>query len=228
MRHLRIFGLILVAVFALSAVAVSSASAALPEFHGPFPKLFTGLGGAGKLEAESGNTVSCKDVHIHGEIIGPKHDLVKLTYLGCSVKAFGATAPCATSGQPSGVVLTNKLLSLLGYIKRTPRLVGLLLEPEAGQSQFASFECVAGVVKIPVQVRGTVGGEIGPLNTLSNSFNVAFELEKVGKQKIKKFEGEGEMKLEISFNGGTTFEGFGIENSATLVLANGEEGEILA
>ena len=216
MRHAKLFGLALVAVFALSASAASIASAALPEFDGPFPKTFTGLGPAGKLETVGGSTVNCNDVHVNGRILSAKIDLAKLTFLGCTATAGGATAPC-------GTILTNPLLSLLGYIKASTKLVGILLEPE--ETLFATFTCTAGIIKIKVEVKGTIGGEITPVNSSVHTFKLSFH-QAGGKQEINQFEGEGLMKLESKVLGG--FEESGVSQEAELELSGVEKGIILA
>ena len=132
MRHAKLFGLTMVAMFALSAVAVSVASAALPEFDGPFPKTFAGLGSADELETVGKSKLGCKDVHVNGKILSAKIDLAKLTFLGCEATQGGSKFSC-------GTILTNPLLSLLGYINKATKLVGTLLEPQ--EALIASFTC---------------------------------------------------------------------------------------
>ncbi len=56
---IKMFGLALVAVFAMSAVVASVASAALPE-QTPATGLFSGTSGASTFETKSGEKVKCR------------------------------------------------------------------------------------------------------------------------------------------------------------------------
>ena len=75
-------------------------------------------------------------------------------------------------------------------------------------------------------MKGTIGGEINPINTSSHTFKLTFN-QQGGKQEIKQFEGEGLMKLETSVAGGA-FEESGISQEVEFELAGVEKGIILA
>lgn len=224
MKHVRILGLALVAAFAVAAVAAAVASAVLPEFDGPFPKSFHALGTAeGTLETTGKNEVKCKTNHVNGEITGPKHDLATIRFLGCTTpNPLGGRLECNTAGEGSGVIATQKLLSLLGYIKRAaPTEVGILIEP-ASTELFAEFVCGG---FITIKVKGNVVGKITPINVAANKFPL--ELKQVkGVPSPAGLEGQTDL-LATSVAGGA-FEDSGIEQTDTLELNGGATGIILA
>jgi len=77
MKHIRIIGLCLVAVFAFGAVAAASASAEEVLFllgNGKFPATFTDKGGAAKLVTPGLGTVECKEVTSKGTIGNGKRE----------------------------------------------------------------------------------------------------------------------------------------------------------
>jgi hypothetical protein len=223
MKHMKIFGLALVAAFAVAAMAAAVASAVLPEFDGPFPKSFHALGLGGTLETTGGHEVKCTSNHVNGEITGPKHDLATIRFLGCTTPSpFGGRIECNTSGEGSGVIATQKLLSLLGYIKRlAPTEVGVLIEP-ASTELFAEFLC-GGIITI--KVKGNVVGKIEPLNIAANKFPLLLK-QAAGKPNPAGLE-SGPDLLATSVAGGA-FEESGIEQTDELELNGGATGIILA
>lgn len=89
MKHLKIFGLALVAVMALGAMSVSSASAALLLFHAsvaPGKLLAKLVGGRHKFTTTSG-TVECETANGEGEITEKLSELilVLVTYGTCKI-----------------------------------------------------------------------------------------------------------------------------------------------
>src|SRR5262249_13514542 len=59
MNRLRTWGLCCAAVVGMTASLTASASAALPEFVGPFPAPFTAKSGLTKLETVKGALITC-------------------------------------------------------------------------------------------------------------------------------------------------------------------------
>src|SRR5581483_11264539 len=127
MQRMKLVRLTLVAVFALSLSSVASASAALPEFKGPFPKSFTSTSGKGTLETVGGKTVTCtSDTTDGGKITGEKTVTIEaVLFSGCK----SGIVNCNSPGQASGVIDTVALTGTLGYISKAEKRVGLLLAP---------------------------------------------------------------------------------------------------
>jgi hypothetical protein len=215
MRHIKTFGLAMVTMFALAAVASSSASAAcggnpLPCFHGPYPIHFTALQlGEGELITIGGRDIKCKHGSALGFVNGPKDVLVGggaasggIVYKGCKSTKFGA-GECQ-SGATKGEIVTLPLLGLLGYINKTSREVGLLFETDGGGTHFASFECEA-FIKEKVTVTGSVICKLSPVNTPTPTKDYHLLCKQTnGIQEPLSFEGQGKMSL--------TTQGSGLEN----------------
>lgn len=88
LKRFRIVGLCLVAVFALSAVAASSAFGASEFKTKEFPVEFTGKGGKATFETEKGNIVTCENSASKGKVTGKFAAEATITYSGnCKLKA---------------------------------------------------------------------------------------------------------------------------------------------
>lgn len=200
MRHAKIFGLVLMAAFALAAVASSSASAACgdagtkPCFHGPYPNHFVATQlGTGLLETVGTGktrTVECKGGSALGFIRSEKDVLISsgIIYTGCKSTTFGAE--CNSAGAANGEIKTLPVLGLLGYINKNavPPEVGLLFEPDNGGTHFATFTCTAFQT---LKVSGTVICHLSPVNnTPTEKFHLLCEQTK-GVQNPLSFEGAG-------------------------------------
>lgn len=198
MKHLRILGLAVAAVLALSAVAASGASAALPEFTGPFPKAFTSTSGKGTLETKAGRKVTCEADTNTGKITGAKSDEATVKFTGCKIEKTGVTLTCTSPGAKEGEIVVE-VLSTLVYIKEAaPKEVGIVLKPKTGTT-FVTFKCVGksifGTVEESVTVRGEVIGVITPINTLTSTFTLAFKQTK-GVQEPTEYENEKKEKVK--------------------------------
>jgi hypothetical protein len=174
MKRIRITGLCLVAIFAMSVVA-SSASAA-PVFYtkaelgatAPTHVKFTATIGAAFLESqESKSKVSCKDevgtgAGATGETVSAKvteNNVTKFT--GCE----SASLKCSSAGQAEGVIVTNALKGWLGDVV-AGKTAGVRLYSQSegrGTGKLASFECGGGVAKVVVtgSVIGSLSGSAG-------------------------------------------------------------------
>ena len=203
---------LVVAMFAMSAIAIASASAALPEFDGPFPNQFTGTQiGEGKLETLGGRTVACTGGSASGTIQAAKHLLVKgILYTGCKSTTFGA-GKCQ-NGSTEGDIITLPLLGLLGYIKlTTPKEAGVLFEPDNGIDHFASFKCKTLIGEETITVKGTTICHISPINTKGTKYTLECK-ETNGMQEPSLFDGAtADDKLLTKGEGP---ENFGFEESA--------------
>ncbi len=210
MRRICIGGLCVAAIGATTGAFTASASAALPEFSGPFGKTFTSTSGASRLRAVGGKRVLCTAGTNVGEITGPKTGVVTITLTGCTLKKV----PCNTPGASSGEIVSPAYAMAIGYINKATKRVGVdLTEPAGGF--FLLFSCTSGT---RVAVIGSVIGRITPVNQLvtpSATFTLRFQ-QVGGVQKPTKLEGEPLDVLETSFNG--PFEGAGFRSEDKILF----------
>jgi hypothetical protein len=196
MKRLTMLSLCLAVMIAVPAVVSASASAALPEFSGPFPKPFKVTSGA--LLAETVNKVQarCKAGTNSGEITGPQTGGATLKLTGCEV--FGLK--CSSAGAAPGEIVSNLLSATLGYINKAKKEVGISLESATGGA-VAEFSCGS----VHIRETGSVIGKLTPVNkevAAGKPFSLKFT-QKKGKQKPTKFEGGPVDVLMASVNGGT-------------------------
>lgn len=213
------------AMLALSAATVASASAALPEFEPvgkKFPVKFKSKSGAGTLETVGGRLISCTADTNVGEHTGAKALIVVVTFTGCTTKFLGITLNCQTAAAKKGEIITKELEGTLGYINKAAKEVGVALKPKGG-GNFVNLECEG----IGIEVRGSVIGVVTPLNKLvktTEHFTLTFSQAK-GVQKPTKLEGEAKDVLETSTSKGAFEEsGLGTADEITFV----EEAKINA
>ncbi len=182
----------LVAVLAMGAVAVASASAALPEFQ----QGGKGLAKAVKFSGSAGGPAirqdgpSCSGLTMTGEISGANTlaDVV-ITFKGCKqdLPPLGGYKPCENTGFGKEEMVTPQLSGKIGYVNKSTKEVGLLLEPSTG-TQIA--ECnYDGSHKYVFKLRGSVIGQLKPVNIESTEFSLAYKGSET-KQEITHFEGE--------------------------------------
>ncbi len=158
------------AIGALSASVVSSASAALPEFT-PIHDSFTGNAGGVSIEAPGGKW-NCQQSSITGEVSGAKAlSKVFITFSGC-------TNLCSETFK------SKELKGRLGYTNQAKREVAVLLEPVTGTTV---GECKAFLGRT-ASMRGSVIGKWPERNRTKNP-SLVFS-ESLGKQNVKHFEGE--------------------------------------
>jgi hypothetical protein len=106
MKRISIVGLCLAAVFSLSAVAASSASAGellaliAPKGGSAAGVTFLSLGGLSLLTTHSGKLVHCKDVHNTGLFLTSTLGDILILFLGCTTKVIGNES-CNTAGTPN-------------------------------------------------------------------------------------------------------------------------------
>jgi hypothetical protein len=183
-------------MLAVSAGVAGSASAALPEFVGPFPTPFTSKSGKTTLETVKKATITCTADKGSGEVTGPKTGTIKITFSGCEFVTIGV--PCNTVGVPPGEIVTAPLIMALGYINGPKKEVGTDLSTATG-GPLMEFSCGG----LRVLVDGSVIGKITPVNkvvTPPNHFALRFT-QAGGKQKPPKFEGGPTDVLSTSFGG---------------------------
>lgn len=221
MKRMRIMGLLIVAVFAVS-VAATTASAT-PVFYGKAaigatvgPVKFTGTLGSAFLEPASKTKITCTAGTAVGEITSTtlsKGNLTKFT--GCETGGL----KCNSTGKGEGEIDTKLLEGKLGAISGTLPGIRLFDEASGPGGVLAEFTCGGGAVKIIVRgsVIGSLSGAAGtePANGKLATSNKLTFAETAGVQKYTHFEGEAPEQLESSANGGA-FEKSGQSVIATL------------
>jgi len=155
MKIVRLAGLVLAAVMALSLLAVSAASAE-PLFN-PASGTFTELSNTATLSA-AGNEVICEKSLGPGAIDSPHLILIIIHFLNCSGKEVGgSTCSIKSTGTAAGLILTETLHGILGLI--LPNIPAILILPIAS----ATFVTLAGPCILTTKVTGNVTGEISPV-----------------------------------------------------------------
>jgi hypothetical protein len=218
--------MILLAVFAVSALAAASVSAAEPEWRQKGAKLpvgkkvtFTGTSGEGELRTTSGSftEVKCTAGTSSGEIEGEKSaSKVTVTFTGCKDN-FGRK--CTSAGKASGEIVSNAVSGELGYLNKAEKKVGLVLSGTGGTKVFAAFECGSPPFGSASTVTGEVIGEVKPINEEKTTGELIYREsagEGTGEQEWDEFEGKAEEKtLETAVAGGTPVESAIVSTSNT-------------
>jgi hypothetical protein len=215
---------LLVAVFALSAVGVSSASAALPEFTGRFPdKMILTDTHEVKFEtAEGGGIVCLTGLDAEGSITGAKTAAAKLTLKGCRYPG-AEQRKCTSTGMKTGEIRTEEVSVVPVYTSKASKTVGLDFNENTKklpkeEPTFAKFTCE---YEWSETVRGAVIVPITPVNTETSSFTLSLK-SSAGKQLPTWFENEEGTKitnvLEGTSGGGTTFFQEGLDSGEAVSL----------
>ncbi len=208
MKRIKVLGLALVALFAVSAMAAAQASAALPELvkEGKAgvelaKKTIKGSGKELVLETMNGSTVKCGEATSIGTGAGVKEfTKTVVTFTKCKASIGGE---CENAGAGTEKIVTNSLDGEIGYISKTAKTVGVDLKPEVS-GPFVTFTCASFATN---EVTGSVIGEITPVNksrTVAEGFTLTYEKgASAGEQKIKNLEGKPEDVLSSKLFGKT-------------------------
>jgi hypothetical protein len=243
MKSMRILGLALLAVFALGAITAVSASATEPGWYecakgtkgvgyekgctkeggkGGYVlqpgigkgKAFKGKGGLAKLHTaipgKGDIPVECAAFKDEGHVALPNlQDKVVAKFSKCKF----AGLPCQ-SGSKSGEIVTNSLAGELGYVSKSPLVVGgsLYSESSPGAGYEAEFTCT-GAAQIRVH-GGVIGTQTGDINTFSKSSTITYNVTEAefipGFKSVvnedQKFEGGPETILLTEFEQGKGWE----------------------
>jgi hypothetical protein len=222
MKRMRMMGLLLVVVFAVS-VTASSATAS-PVYYGKaqvgstvtLPIKGTGTLGAAFLEGEVSKTkIECSGGTANFEVTGPTTTKKNITvFTGCKTGSF----PCGNVAETT--IETKSLQGELGDVKTGVPGVRLFDEGTGKGGELAAFSCAGGA--IAVKVKGSVIGQLSGAsgnNVTEAKFATSQKLtfaESGGKQKWTKFLGEvGSEQLESKAGEGS-FEKSGQSVIATL------------
>jgi hypothetical protein len=182
----------LLAALALGALATASASAALPELEGPFaskaPGHFTLTIKIIEFEAQGG-TMTCETANGEGTVTTPKTKTLAfsaITFKGCQLGSWGkCTSSGAASGELRGEPNTD---ATLAYLSKSEKSVALVFNPAGAKTSFIpAFKCGGSLSVGPVI--GSVAGSIGPINTSTTGFSLAFYGSE-GVQSIREYENE--------------------------------------
>ncbi len=194
MKRIKIIGLALVAVFAISAVAAASASA-LPEFSGfAAGEKFKAKAGAGSLDTAGTvgkqRHVNCTAGGGEGTIEATKTSKTTVKFTGCKAAGGFASIPCKTVGANAEEIVTKALVGKLKYLNEAKKEVVLVLEPEVAGGLFAEFTCEGLGVTEKIKVKGTSIGQLTPVNTLTKTTTLTFKetAKASGKQSILEYE----------------------------------------
>jgi len=182
MKRISIVGLCLMAVFAFSAGAASSASAA---------ELLAKIAGGGSIAGTTflstatlplltttSSLIHCKHATNHGLFLSPTLGNILIRFLGCSTAGlFGERLNCNTlNAGPGEIHLSLATLFHLGLAHLTPTVGGI---PAAVVllGKVIKIECEG----LTIEVRGNVigalqrGGAAVPLNTAIKDVNLNFQ-----------------------------------------------------
>jgi hypothetical protein len=206
----------LLAVFAVGAVASAAASAAAPEFKPvPVKNKFTDKEGVSHLNGPLKITVTCKADTSTGEIAGPKIvSKVGVIFTKCTAtqviknkegKEEIVECKAHSPKKEPETIETNTLKGTLGFVTKSPEVVGLSLGPE-GKEGFVTIEAECLTVKT-TQVSGSVIGEVKPLKVKQLTGKLEFMCNPAGstKQTIQNLEGVAKDTLS-AFGSAACFE----------------------
>jgi len=211
MRLTKMIGLCLAAMFAVSGLAASGASAA-PEFlhegKEVLKKGFTVKSKSGATLIEIAGTkykIVCSSSTSTGRIKGKSEvEGVVAKFKGCKAKESEELHECEVSStSPLGgkeEIITKTLKGRLGEVASTEAGTerGLLLLPNSGTVYVtikSSTECLPQETS---EVKGSLIGEVKPIKTLKSKGELIYKSVEEKTQMIKKFVGESAMhELEI-------------------------------
>jgi hypothetical protein len=213
MRYVKRLGLTTVGLLALSAVFVSSSSAAtevLPMPTATVPLTFTGAQvGEGRLETLAGSTVKCKTGTSMGSFTSVTLGTFNVAFNECK-GPLGST--CTGTADAKGVILTSGTVHYaLALLAETKAKVDALVFL---QEQF-HFICSAIGIEQLILVRGCVAAHATPIDSLVTETEDTFKLitGQKGDPDISSWIMPGGEELtcvlESSINGGA-FEGSGL------------------
>jgi hypothetical protein len=164
MKVARLFGVVLVAVFAMGALLASTASA-IPKFTIlPSNRAFTATSGLAVLRTPGEKiAIDCAKSTATGTITEVDEVSVIIHYLEC--QGFkNAEGPCTVKNAvngTAGLLITTSLRGLLGLIDPS-KSAGILFEPNTGKV-FLEFAALTAPCTAPeTAVEGSVAGLLSP------------------------------------------------------------------
>jgi hypothetical protein len=191
MRKLTIIGATITTLVALSAIASTMATAALPEFNKTKIK-FTSFSGPGALDESGGQAIECASDTDAGEITGPKTVTLTVDFRKCKIDGLiGAHS----LGDAENTILTAATGTLC-YLNEAKKEVGLVITPTGMLHLEAPAAAALALVK------GTLIGRLTPVNTTTLRSELILK-QTAGAQELLKCEGlAGETHLSTAENEG--------------------------
>ena len=188
MKVARLFGITLVAVFALGAMLASTASA-IPKFKLPITnRAFLAVSGLSILRAPAEKiSIDCIDSHTVGTILGDDEVDAVIHFLGCTVAVNGGTCSIKSVGAPGeeGLIITNLLKGLLGLLHSPNNAAGILFEPSANHIFVTLAATNSPCSTIETAVEGSVAGLFSPTGKLQSTALISLApTSATGKQEV--------------------------------------------
>lgn len=185
MKVARLVILVFVVTLAMNAVGTSPTLASSPEFRVlPSTKTFSSTSGVSIMAAAT-TSLTCHAHTAKGEITSMDAvGKLVVTFNGCVVQTGSCTAKANSVTGKTGEIVTNRIRGLLGTVKTSEAAsgVGLLFEPESGNTKFLTLAATACTPESTTN--GNLAGEATPVDKLQKSGKLI--LTGIGdKQKIK-------------------------------------------
>jgi len=231
MFRIAMVGFCATVVLAVSTTVVASASAiTMPyfELHAT-TKAFTMSGGASTWQLRPGSPLmKCTANTATGEIEENQKQKVEHViwkFTGCTQ----GTKRCKSfNTNNAGEVISNETVGVLGYISKSPLLVGLDFKPMAPATNLAVFDCEEGGYIIT----GSVIAKFEPVNawcgeTAPAACKLVFA-ETSGEQDPERFEGGSKDVLEAEYNESGIIKEVGMGLTETLKPSSKEEIRVVA
>jgi hypothetical protein len=192
MKRLKLLGLALIAVFALSAAVTAVASAELVSFlptgSAASPVTFTAKSGAGKLETLGGGKIECASDKGTGEVTSSDAGHFVVEFEGCKNPTLGVSCADLSHTDAQGVIKVEGAFDLrMGLSGQPLGIIAFLVNPDV------HFLCSI----VLFTVLGCAAGEItaSQLNTLTNKVEVLLK-QKAGENEILSIDNLAETAME--------------------------------
>lgn len=216
MTRIKSIGLALTAVVAMSAFAVASASAELPEAVVKGGKeantAFTVKSEKSKLQAIGGANLTCTEDSGSGKLTGAQTGEVEIKFTGCEAALGGK---CNTGGAAAGEVALVLSMRLVYLNKASKEIAYLFSILHLGTT--IEIKCE----KLTIQLKGSFLIPVSPLNKPQFRYTLVAK-QKEGKQEPLEYETEGGGKapntLEVEVNGAKA-EQAGLETTEKVTFA---------
>jgi hypothetical protein len=221
MKYLRLVGIAIFAICALTAAMATTANAAEPPALITYSGsgAFTVSSGAGELETSGKIKVTCTGDDGTGQLGKNQATTAELTITFLSCETLGLK--CKSAGLANGNIQTVQLAATLGRIKAGE--AGILIKPKTGTAFLVPVLCGG---EVEFTAIGSVIGKLTQVDTQTKQLTATFT-QAGGLQTIKKFEGETTTNNLIAKVGVTGAEQAGLVSEEKLTLREGS-GQLLA
>jgi hypothetical protein len=201
MHRFKVFGLALMAVFALAAVVEATANAGsmiLPEFTTKTG--WEGTSGVGKLTTAAGDEIKCATGTNTGKTeASGKLGTFNITFKTCKSEKPIANAECSSTGAAKETIVTGGTwhLVLTTISGADKHLIWFLVSPLVVKCSIFEFK-----------ISGNVLGSISPANTLTKIYTLGVNVPTAGNQEFTTFENDSgeQTKASLVSNSEAAFE----------------------